>query len=62
MLFAVLALNGNAQNRAMSFSDYGPERVLLDSLYQNAMNVDSTLAVFGGRQEAFMTVVTPGEG
>lgn len=54
MLFSVLAFGVTAQKRAMSFNDYGPERVLLDSLYQNAMNADSTRAVFGDRQEAFM--------
>ncbi len=54
MLFSVLAFDATAQKRAMSFDDYGPERLLLDSLYQNAMNADSTLAVFGDRQDVFM--------
>jgi hypothetical protein len=54
VLFAAFALGAQAQKKAMSFDDYGPERSLLDSLYQNAMNADSTLAVFGDRQPAFM--------
>lgn len=50
----VLAFDTSAQKRAMSFNDYGPERVLLDSLYKSAVNADSTLAVFGDQQDAFV--------